>query len=326
VWLLLVLAVNLFALAGWRFKVFWIGPDEDLLWYEPSKMLPEYDRLTQQREELEARVDAGDPEVTEAELERVYQAQQDMYRELVADHYARWEAAQRVELWVSSLAGLAGGLFAFAAAALFVLYPKAGSRAAEPKGATGPRRLSEVVDVEGPPRDHAEMLQSNTMSVTTDGWVTSELEFCRFLMDHPPPRPHGYLDQLRIDVGSRKVLFMWAAGLGSIALGAVTGRWLLMPAGLLVLGAYVWCLVRTTSGFRHSPLLQGVINNWDVKGALPGFETATARLPDGRSIRVAMNKSPANEPVNIERPVEVLFLHSSAEYSWVIAVRPLNRP
>jgi hypothetical protein len=107
---LLVLGVGLAGLAVWRFTVYWSGPEEAFIRFEPSPLGPEYDRLRDRYEDLHARWQAGDPNVSFDEVEEAWQAHSDKYEELVADHEARWYAAQDVEAAVFLPAGTIGGI------------------------------------------------------------------------------------------------------------------------------------------------------------------------------------------------------------------------
>ncbi|HJZ94265.1 MAG TPA: hypothetical protein VKE40_25595 [Gemmataceae bacterium] len=323
---LLVLAVSLFTLSAWRFTVFMFGPEEALLRFEPSPLLAEYDRLTDRREELEARAAAGDPTVTDDDVDEAYEAQLAMYRALVADDDARWATAQRVELCVSAAAGLAGGLLILAAIGLFVVWGLASEQVTKRDSASKAE----------PPPDETRRERSSTeperqlappapgTSINLDGWVTCELEFVRFLVEHPPPRPHGYCKQLRLDARYWKVLFMWLAGVAPLALGLAIDQWLLILGGLVVIGGYVLCLVRAVANFRHSPVALGVVKRWDTIAKLSGFDTAVARISSGQEIRVASCRSPVPDVTDPDMPAEVLVLHQpTAKFSMVIAVRPI---
>jgi hypothetical protein len=314
-----VLAINLLALAVWRVAAAYSGDPDALWWYEPSPLEPEYERLAARRDDVEARFQAGDPDVKWEDVWAAWEAEDAQYRALDADLDARWEAAQDAEarVYIGSFAlGLALGA---AAVVLLALYWAADPSARRPRRHDGERPVyspppaGQVGPTWPPPG----------LTVIEDGWATSEPEFLRFLRDHPPPRPHGYLDQLGIDVRCWKVWRLWAAGAGAVVVGWAFEQWLLVPGGLFLLGTYVYCLVRATNGFRHSPLVTGVVEEWDVPSRLRGFDTATARLADGRTVRVGAHRGSTRGAIDPDELVEVLLLHHPGKsYCSVCAIRP----
>jgi hypothetical protein len=170
------------------------------------------------------------------------------------------------------------------------------------------------------------MRASANTTVTAEGWVTDDAEQLRFFLDHPPPRPFGYLDQMKVDAGSRRALTFWAAGLGAITVGVAAGQWPLVIGGLCVVGAYIRCLWLVVPGRRNAPVRTGVIQGWDPPGVVPRHVTADARLPDGVLVRVALHESGTGGGVaEHPGPAEVVFLYEpTTTYSLVLAVRPLG--
>jgi hypothetical protein len=310
-----VLAVILFALAVWRFPVFWRGPEEAFLQYEPPPERAEYLRLRALQEELMARQAAGDQTVDPADIEAAYQAQVDLYSVLVQAEADRWEAARRVEFWVWVPAGLTGIVLLLVAGALLVVplvFPPAEDRQQQPQR-TEPRPRRPVG--EPPP------IPSGATAVA-EGWTDKDPEHLRFLLDHAPPRPYGYLRQFWIDAQHRKVYVFWGAGLAAVAVGWAFEQWLMIPAGVFVLGAYVRCLMITVRMIREIPVVAGVVPEWDDPPRLNGFETATALTADGQEVSVAAHRRPFGGAINPDATAEVLFLHQpAATYSTVIAVR-----
>src|SRR5262249_13616904 len=130
-------------------------------------------------------------------------------------------AAQEIELYVSAAAGMAGVLLVLGAIGLFAqwgLTPdweadwQSASSAAAPSDG---HRRQRAFDAPGGRSGSG----GRGVSKTPDGWVTSDPAFVRFLVEHPPPRPHGYWKQLRLDARYGKVLFFWAMGLAPMAFG-----------------------------------------------------------------------------------------------------------
>jgi hypothetical protein len=258
---MLILALNLFALAAWRFTVYWSGPRAD----------------------------------------------------------------QGIDLDVSAAAGIAGTLLVLGAIGLFAVWGLTPEWEAEwhrASNATSPSEERRARTLEEPRSQWG--CRARGVSKTPDGWFTSDPAFVRFLVEHPPPRPHAYWNQLRLDARYGRVLFFWALGLAPIAFGVTTGGWLIILAGLVVVGTYLRCLVRAVANYRHSPVALGVVTRWDTPPEVRGFDTASARLSDGREIRVASCRSPVPDKLDPNVPIEVLVLHQpTTKYSMVIAVRPI---
>jgi hypothetical protein len=119
---LAALSVNFLAIAAWRWKVYKFGPQEALLWYEPSPLLAEYEELVVREKELNARWQAGDPNADVREIYAVRRAQQDMYPAVIQDQNARWAAALAVERRMFLICGLVGTGLGLVAVGCYIAY------------------------------------------------------------------------------------------------------------------------------------------------------------------------------------------------------------
>jgi hypothetical protein len=182
---------------------------------------------------------------------------------------------------------------------------------------------------------------SQPAEVTPDGWVVvGDLRQYRVLINHAPPRPWGYWDQIRVDTHEPKIVFrLWVTGLGLTAAGAgltvaaaATGQWPLLLGGLLLvwglrpLALWVRLARYTVRSIRSDPVATGVV------GALAPHPIVPTILAVGRATRLS------GEPVDvaagvalgraIERagtPAEVRFLDDpTSQYRCVFAARPVG--
>jgi hypothetical protein len=64
-----------------------------------------------------------------------------------------------------------------------------------------------------------------------DGWYVKEPEEYRLLVDHAPPRPYGYLDQLKNDLGSLAAIAVYGASGAALVFGIWRGPWWLAALG-----------------------------------------------------------------------------------------------
>ena len=133
---LAILAVNLFALAAWRVTAAYSGRAERLWWYEPSPLEAESDRLAARRDDLLARLRAGDPTVRIGDVMQASGECAEVDARLTADRNARWDAAQAAEARVYLSSGLAALVLGLAAGGLFgaCLYSRAQTAGRAPVG------------------------------------------------------------------------------------------------------------------------------------------------------------------------------------------------
>ena len=159
-------------------------------------------------------------------------------------------------------------------------------------------------------------------AVTPDGWVAPDPEALRFYLDHPPPRPVRYWDVIRGDARHWEPVAFWALAAGVAAWAIGTERWLLGVGCAFAMAIRAHGVVGAVRSFRHSPVALGVIRGWDPPAGLHPFRTATARLPDGRTIGVGVRRAAAGPVAELEGPAEVLFLdRPGSRYCMVIGVR-----
>ena len=173
--------------------------------------------------------------------------------------------------------------------------------------------------------------------VAPDGWIVTDLRQYRILADHIPPRPWGYWDQIRCDVHEPKIVWMWVAGVGLTAAGvslaaaaAVTGQWLLLPGGLLVLGGlvplvlWVYLACGVVRAIRTHPVATAVVDGFAPHPVAPSI-TAVGRAtrPSGEPVDVGIEWPLAREIERAGIPAEIWFIDDpAADYRSVFAVRP----
>jgi hypothetical protein len=114
-WLgLAVLASGLMGFGAWRYYALRTGGAGGSLWYRPSPRWAEYEALSGRRNVLEARAEAGDPEVGWDQVEAATQAQRDMWNDLIQEDNRRWQTASTFEVLLDLVTGLGGaGLLLF---------------------------------------------------------------------------------------------------------------------------------------------------------------------------------------------------------------------
>jgi hypothetical protein len=112
-----------------------------------------------------------------------------------------------------------------------------------------------------------------------------------------------------------------------------SGRpWVAVPAlvatffGARALTAIVWMFYGAVRNLRRGPVLRGEIHSLGPPSGCPGLSTADARLPDGRSIRLAVKADPVSAFLDRNGAAEILILANPDErQGCVIGIRPLAR-
>jgi hypothetical protein len=178
---------------------------------------------------------------------------------------------------------------------------------------------------------------AQTPEVTADGWVTTDLRAFRLLVDHVPPRPWGYWDQIRADFHEPKIIWLWLRGIVFIVVGAgvaavavVTKQWLLLICLLLLVRGIrlitIWFRLAdsTIQRIRFHRTATGVINEFEPHPILPTImEVARATRPTGEVADVGAVIPLARAITQAGVPAEVWFLDDpSWQYQGVFAGRP----
>ena len=153
--------------------------------------------------------------------------------------------------------------------------------------------------------------------VTSEGWVVVDVKTFRLVADHLPPRPFVYRHQLWEDATSWRPIVMWVQGVGFIAVGLATGRWLSLPVGALfcLVGVFYflfwfWMFRRTVRIIRDSPTAVGVVEEVALHPLLPGYSTAMVLTRDGQKVQVALPTQLVDDLLVAGRRAEVFFLHT----------------
>lgn len=179
---------------------------------------------------------------------------------------------------------------------------------------------------------------SQTAEVTQDGWiVVGGLRQYRILIDHAPPRPWGYWDQIRVDAHEPKIVVrLWVTGLGLTAAGAslavaavATGQWplllggLLLPWGLRPLALWVRLVRCTVRSVRSDPVAVGVVGGLAPHPIVPTIlAVGRATRPTGEPVDVAAGVPLARAMEQAGTPAEVWFLDDpTSQYRSVFAAR-----
>jgi len=180
---------------------------------------------------------------------------------------------------------------------------------------------------------------AQTVEITPGGWIVTDLRAFRVLVDHAPPRPWGYWDQVRSDLQEPKVVWLWVRGWGLTAAGAgfaaaavATGQWLLLLGGLLFLRGLrllvLWVrLARSTvRTVRIQPLATGVVGGFDPHPIVPTIlAVGRATRPNGEPVDVGAEVTLARAIERAGTPSEVWFLDDpSYQYRCVFAGRPVG--
>ena len=121
-WLVLAfaaLAVNLFALAYWRYSAAHSGRPDALLSYKPSPLQADYAREMTKYQERYARWEAEGAPADQPDIYDSYRDLQEQYQDLTADETARYRSAILLEFEVIVVSVFAGGLAGFLAVIIF---------------------------------------------------------------------------------------------------------------------------------------------------------------------------------------------------------------
>jgi hypothetical protein len=158
-----------------------------------------------------------------------------------------------------------------------------------------------------------------------EGWFIPCADLFELIMENPPPRPVSYLHQLWTDAQHWKPWLYFGWAIPAAAFGIAFDNWITIGAAILVFLVYASFVVSVVRSLRNDPVELGVIEGWDPPGNWGAFRTASARLPDGHIIDVALHNEFAATVVGHRGRSEVLFLNSSrGRYQPIIAVRPLR--
>jgi hypothetical protein len=160
------------------------------------------------------------------------------------------------------------------------------------------------------------------------------------LIDHAPPPPWGYWDQIRVDAQAPTiVLRLWATGLGVTAAGAgsvvaalATGLWplflgcLLLVWGLRPLALWVRLARYTVCSVRSDPIATGVVGGLAPHSIVPTLlAVGRATRPSGEPVNVGAGTALARAIKRAGTPAEVRFLDSpTSQYRTVFAARPIG--
>jgi hypothetical protein len=155
------------------------------------------------------------------------------------------------------------------------------------------------------------------------GWLTDSPRQFRLLMEHEPPRPYGFADQLREDAREWRCVVYWLVAASFIA-GAVATR--LWPLALFGVWAFVrfFQLVRATVLMsRDMPIRLGTVEVLGRRSRAQGITMAQARLEGGEEVSVGMPDRLAAIG-GWQGGAEVAVLYDAEQpYSLVVCIRPL---
>jgi hypothetical protein len=184
-----------------------------------------------------------------------------------------------------------------------------------------------------------ESVMAQTVEVTPDGWIVTDLSAFRVLIDHAPPRPWGYWDQICCDVHEPKIICIWVVGVGFVVAGiglavaaVVTGVWfLLLGVVLLYEGLQllvIWARLARCAvhSIRADPVATGVVGGLEPHPIVPQvFSVGHATRSSGDLVDVVIEVSLARAINQTEMPTEVWFLDDpNSQHRTVFAVRPVG--
>jgi hypothetical protein len=156
-------------------------------------------------------------------------------------------------------------------------------------------------------------------------WLIPCADLFELIMEHPPPRPVSYLHQLWTDAQHWEPWLYFGWAIPAAVFGIAFDNWISVGAAILVFLVYASCVVSVVRRYRSDSVELGVIEGWDPLGNWGSFRTASARLPDGHIVDVALHNKWAANIAGHRGPSEVLFLNSSrGRYQPIIAVRPIQ--
>jgi len=167
--------------------------------------------------------------------------------------------------------------------------------------------------------------RAKTLVVTPEGWEVQDLNLFRLCVDHPPPRHHAYLYQLREDLKGWPTLALWVVGIGLVGLGWAIGQWLLAALGMILFVIWFRLFRLTVRNIRDSPLAVGMVESLGPHPLMRGGSTANAQLKDGQVVPVVLSNEPATQLIQEQGRIEVLFLDDhESEYALVLGVRAVR--
>jgi hypothetical protein len=165
-------------------------------------------------------------------------------------------------------------------------------------------------------------------AITDDGWLADNPRVFRLLVDHAPPRPYGYFDQLRADAHDWRCGTLWlmiVALLGSAMyfqspVSAAFGVWLLL--------FFILCCRAMVRSSRHCALRLGVLEALGRRHWLPGdYFKAYAWIGDETETPVLVARRLVADLLQEQGQAEVLMLYEPKQaYSIVIGARAVAAP
>jgi len=155
-----------------------------------------------------------------------------------------------------------------------------------------------------------------------DGWWVGDAHRFQFFSCTPPPRPWGYIHQMKLDSSSWKVLAFWIGGAGSLVAGAL-GYPFFFLLGAMILLLYARMLRDVVLGYRHSSFVVATVAS--LKGPhriYPELSMADAQSQDGQVHPVVLHRATAERLMSAHGIIKVaVLLNPNAECSDVIGIR-----
>jgi hypothetical protein len=159
----------------------------------------------------------------------------------------------------------------------------------------------------------------DTTEVAPDGWVVTDTKTFQLIANHPPPRPYGYLHQLRVDAGSKRVIKLWVLGIGIIAIGVQLGWWALLPVGIGVFALWFTMFRNTVRFFRECRTGVGLVGALKPHPVLDDCSTGVALTIDGQEVSVYLPTRLVGEIIGRDGRAEVLFVHDPRK-EWAFGI------
>ena len=100
----------------------------------------------------------------------------------------------------------------------------------------------------------------HTVEMTPDGWYVTDPKSFRLIVDHPPPRPWGHWNQIRVDMKHWMPVAIWFICTAFVVAGFATPFWFFVFPG--VYGFVRWFRIAHMSvrDIRSCPVASGVID------------------------------------------------------------------
>ena len=155
-----------------------------------------------------------------------------------------------------------------------------------------------------------------------DGWWVRDADRFQFFSRTPPPRPWGYLHQMKLDSSSWNVLAFWIGGAGGLVAGAL-GYPFFFLLGVIILLLYVKMLRDVVRGYRHSSVVVATVANLKKPHRVyPELSIADAQTQDGQIHPVVVDRASAERLMGANGSIKVaVLLNPNAECSDVIGIR-----